>query len=242
MKLYKSLWPLFFVVILPLWMAGCYQTPEFPVIPKIDFESVDFKRGDRGFDTLIMRVKFQDGDGDLGLSGDENDPPYNALSFYPNRTDPCRFSERFDARCSDVLPPDFSCVNYQYFETLGQDTINDTLYIKINENQYNFIVDLMTKENGQFEVFDFREELCVAPLSGRFPWLKDNFNAESPLEGVIEFRPPSSALQALFRNDTLKLRIRIKDRALNDSNIIESCEFTLNELLEIPDRECPPRP
>jgi hypothetical protein len=30
-----------------------------------------------------------------------------------------------------------------------------------------------------------------------------------------------------FRNDTLKLRIRIIDRALNTSNVIETPEFTL---------------
>ena len=241
MKVYYSLWPLFFVTILPLWMASCYQPPEFPVVPKIEFESVDFKEGDI-LDTLIIRVKFQDGDGDLGLGGEENDPPYHSLNFYPNINDPCRFSERFDERCNDRLPPEFSCVSYQYFTTLGQDTIKDTLYVEINENQDNFIVELMTKENGQFEVFDFREELCVAPLSGRFPRLKENFDTEGPLEGVVEFTPPSSAYMALFRNDTLKLRIWIKDRALHDSNVVESCEFTLRELLETPEGECPPRP
>jgi len=241
MKVYYSLWPLFFMVILPLWMASCYQAPEFPVVPKIDFESVNFKQGATGFDTLIVRVRFQDGDGDLGLGGEENDPPYHSLNFLPSPDgDPCRFSERFDEGCRDVLPPEFNCVDYQYFTTLGQDTIRDTLYVELNPNQNNFMVDIMTKKNGQFEVFNMRELLCVNPLYGRFPPLKDNFSVDGPLEGVIEFKPPSSAYMALFRNDTLKLRIQIKDRALHDSNVIESCEFTLNELLEV--GGCPQRP
>ncbi len=233
MKVYKSLFPVFFAFIVTVWMGSCYEAPEFPVVPSIEFRSVDFKQGATGFDTLIARVNFQDGDGDLGLSGDENEPPYNAFffQFKPNN-DPCRFSERFDNTNCPGLPPEFNCVDYQFFFTFGQDTINDTLYVEINENQDNFVVELMTKENGQFEVFDFREELCVKPLSGRFPRLKENFSVEGPLEGIIEYKMPSSAYMALFRNDTLKLRMQVKDRALHDSNIVESCEFTLNGLIE----------
>jgi hypothetical protein len=215
-------------------MAGCYQEPEFPVVPEIDFESVFFKQGDTGFDTLIVRVRFQDGDGDLGLGGEEGDPPYHPFDTQPKPNgDPCLFSDRFDTINCPGLPLEYDCLSYEPPPfRFGQDLINDTVYREINENYNNFIIDLMTKKNGQFEVYDFREK-CQPPLSGRFPRLRDDFNTEGPLEGVIEYKAPSSAYLALFRNDTLKLRIRIKDRALHDSNVEESCEFTLNDLLEL---------
>jgi len=233
MKVYHALWPLFFTLLPILWMASCNPEPEFPVVPKIDFESVSFKQGDTGFDTLIVRVRFQDGDGDLGLGGEERDPPYHPFDPLPKPNgNPCLFSDRFNANDCPGLPLEFDCVNYLTPFRRGQDIVNDTLYIEINENENNFIVELMTKKNGQFEVYDFREK-CQPPLSGRFPRLRDDFNTEGPLKGVIEYKAPSSAYLALFRNDTLKLRIRIKDRALHDSNVEESCEFTLNDLLEL---------
>jgi hypothetical protein len=232
---------LFFVVLLSLWIGSCENDPEFSEIPEIDFESVDFKEGGN-LDTLIIRVRFQDGDGDLGLSGNELDPPYNPFIYEPSPDgDPCRFSERFDKPCSNVLPAEYSCTYYEYRPTFGQDdSFKDTLYRVINENSNNFIVELLTKENGQFEVYE--DSNCTQTLSGRFPHLKVNFNGESPLEGVIEYKAPSTSYFSLFRNDTLKLRMRIKDRTLHDSNTVESCEFTLDELLETPNGECPPRP
>jgi hypothetical protein len=95
----------------------------------------------------------------------------------------------------------------------------------------------LTKENGQFEVYE--DSNCSQTLSGRFPQLKENFNGEGPLEGVIEYKAPSTLYFTLFRNDTLKLRMRIKERALHDSNMVESCEFTLRELMENPNGACP---
>jgi len=231
MKVQRSL---LFIGMLTFCLGGCYQVPEFEVVPSIALKSVDFKRGEV-FDTLIVRVKFQDGDGDLGLSGRETDPPYHDYDFQPNLStgEPCRFSDRFNTADCPGLPSEFNCVDYQKPPIrIDEELVNDTLFVKRNENQNNFILDIMTKENGQFEVFDFRKEFCVASLSGRFPRLRDNINAAGPLEGVIEFKAPSSAYFALFRNDTLKLRMYIKDRALHNSNIVESEAFTLNDLLE----------
>lgn len=245
----KSPWFLLFTLILMLWMAGCNPDPEFPVTPTIAFESVDFKTGLSGSentpDTLIISVRFQDGNGDLGLGGEEKDPPYHSFDPLPKKSngDPCLFSDRYDTVDCPGLPLEYDCINYNPPPNrIDEELINDTLYVKYNENYNNFVIELMTKKNGQFEVFDFREELCVAPLSGRFPRVKDDFNVEKPLEGVIDFKPPSFGFFTLFRNDTLKLRMRIKDRALHDSNVVESCEFTLNELLGTPDGECPLRP
>jgi len=230
MKVHISL---LFIGMLTLCLGACYQAPEFAVVPNIALESVDFKRGD-GFDTLILRVKFQDGDGDLGLSGDEKDPPYHSFDYkYKQNGEPCRFSDRFNTNECDELPLEYDCINYNPPPNrVGEELINDTLFVIYNENQNNFFLEVMTKENGQFEIFDLTKPPYCTRLSGSFPRLKDDFSTERPLEGTIEFKSPSSAYFALFRNDTLKLRMYIKDRALHDSNIVESEAFTLNDLLE----------
>lgn len=231
MKMNTSLCPLFFIPILPIGLASCDIDPEFPVEPKIAFESINFNKSDNGLDTLILRVRFQDGDGDLGLSGGETDPPYQLYTpKFKENGEPCFFSDRFNTVDCAGLPLDYDCTNYLSPVRIGQDLVNDTVYVEYNENRNNFIVELMTKQNGQFEVFDLQN--CQT-LSGRFPRVKENFDTSSPLEGVIEFRPPSYGFSSIFRNDTIKLRIRIKDRALHESNTVESCEFTLNDLIEL---------
>lgn len=67
----------------------------------------------------------------------------------------------------------------------------------------------------------------MAPLGGRFHRLKDDFSNNKPLKGILEYKQASSGILPLFRNDTLKIRVQIRDRALHESNIIESEPFTL---------------
>ncbi len=58
---------------------SCVQEPDYNVIPEIEFESITKinKVTDDGFgektkiDSLIMRIKFKDGDGDLGITDAE---------------------------------------------------------------------------------------------------------------------------------------------------------------------------
>jgi len=56
---------------------SCIKEPSFSSTPHIDLESLVFKRGSSGVnDTLIFKVKFRDGDGDLGYG------PVDANSLY----------------------------------------------------------------------------------------------------------------------------------------------------------------
>lgn len=69
---------LLFVCFLGLF-ASCVQAPDYAVAPEIEFESITKinKVTDDGFggktkiDSLIMRIKFKDGDGDLGITDAE---------------------------------------------------------------------------------------------------------------------------------------------------------------------------
>jgi hypothetical protein len=108
--------------------------------------------------------------------------------------------------------------------------LRDTLYYQINKNHYNFDVDFLVKDPGNpnavngFVEYNWRKEWCQQDLDGRFPILTDK---EGPLEGEIRYAMHSVGLRYIFTIKTLKLRIKIRDRALNESNTIFSKEFTL---------------
>jgi len=230
MKFYTSLICGFLFL---LGMSSCYDEPDFPMEPRlIDFDG-GFKQGIKYkdvpntiVDSLILRVVFQDGDGNLGLTGDEPSPILREQFIF-------QLDENGEfVRYDPALEP-FDCTRFSYFNIVGRDTIQDTIAIEYNPYYYNFEVGLYVKEDGVFEEFDFRKELCRAPLGGRFPLLKDDFSNTKPLEGVIQYSIASTGLQTRFRNDTLKLTVRIRDRALNESNIIESEAFVWNDI-EVP--------
>jgi len=66
--------------------GSCFDAPEFPVVPQIAFDRVEFKAAPTpsDFDSLILYIKFKDGDGDLGLnkSIEDNKNPYQSIFFY----------------------------------------------------------------------------------------------------------------------------------------------------------------
>jgi hypothetical protein len=109
--------------------------------------------------------------------------------------------------------------------------IRDTLYFQVNENHYNIDVDFMVKDPSNpeadekgFVVFNWRKEFCQQDLDGRFPILTDK---KGPLEGEIRYAMFSVGFRNIFTIKTLKLRIKIRDQALNVSNTVFSEEFTL---------------
>src|SRR5690349_16193132 len=79
MKVVKGLF-LFGVAVM---VTSCFDPPQFSDTPQISFVDVYFKDGtaDNPTDSLVVRISFRDGDGDLGLSGDQKEEPYNDI-FY----------------------------------------------------------------------------------------------------------------------------------------------------------------
>ncbi|MBF9140456.1 hypothetical protein [Hymenobacter properus] len=68
-----------------LGLSSCLSAPDYPVVPAIDFKSVDMVVVPTGtltaIDTLKFSVDFRDGDGDLGLSDDDiKVAPFNATT------------------------------------------------------------------------------------------------------------------------------------------------------------------
>lgn len=219
-----------------LVVTSCLKTPEYPVEPSIEFDNVYFKQGDNSLtsDTLFVSVKFKDGDGDLGLDDTYLNEPYNSLwGFTKSDGTWITYTDR-NTPPYDSLPPyefPYSCYNYLIEE-------GDTIYVQQNINHYNIFVDFYVRKNGQYAFYDWLTAFppeCGESYYGRFPILNrdDNNNTslmERPLEGTLTYRMVGARILSIFKNDTLKLEVKIKDRALNESNTVETFEFVLKDI------------
>lgn len=122
--------------------------------------------------------------------------------------------------------------------------LKDTLFYEINEKHFNVLVDFLVRDsNGSFKVFDFRKEICVgADYNGRFPQIAGlkkgarifagpfTITGISSYKGILNYSMLGSGFKKTFEKKTLKLRIKIYDRELNESNVIETPEFTLDSI------------
>ena len=215
----------FAVLIFVGGVLSCERPPELPNNPTINFESVRFAPGPNGFDSLVVTIGFEDGNGDLGLLGTENDPPFNALNF------PTNSSGNFILFGDPEAPDDFHVCDFVTNLDIDNDQVNDTVFVEINPNSFNIEVDFFVKRDGAYTEFDWRREFgpfsCIT-FDGRFPPLNSEEN-ERPLAGSLSYSMVSSGFLPLFGNDTIQLRVQIKDRALNISNIAESADFIVGQ-------------
>jgi hypothetical protein len=133
----------------------------------------------------------------------------------------------FDTLPSYLKP--FDCINWKIlYKTVGNTvTPTDTVYFQLNPNHYNIFVDFLVKQNnGSFIEYDFRKELCTT-YDGRMPILSKDIGQETPLEGTIRYAMVGVGFKLIFSIKTLKLRVSVRDRALNKSNEMVTPEFTL---------------
>jgi hypothetical protein len=268
-------------------VSSCFNPPEFGLVPEIEYESIFFAEAPAGStktDSIVVSIKFKDGDGDLGL--DPENPIHAEYPFHPSS-----FFLAKDGKVEAVaLSQHWSDIQYYFIDVVGQEgklvtaktreqaaynflppyTLNscsyladtvimvdsedagildvnyqniidtmtspnnppiyvlkDTFYIEANPNHYNITVDFLLK-NGDNTWTPFAWEDCNPSYSGRFPVLSDEPN--SPLDGVLRYSLKSQGFRIMFTTKTLKLRIKIRDRALNTSNVIETPEFTLDKI------------
>lgn len=125
-----------------------------------------------------------------------------------------------------VLTPEMAVVDTFYAPETGRAVyyqIRDTLYFTPNPYHNNIEVDFLVKEGGEYHEYDW-SQLCGPTYDQRFPVLSDPGNS---VEGTLRYAITSFGLRATFSIKPLKLRIKIRDRALNESNVVETHEFTL---------------
>ena len=111
----------------------------------------------------------------------------------------------------------------------------DTFYIQKNINNKNIYIEFYKKQNDNFELIDwtrvFDEEFgCGIDFNSRFPPLNIG-NTNQVLQGKLRYGMVSYGFENVIRNDVFKLKIYIMDRALNLSNVIETPEVTLQEIM-----------
>ena len=213
-------------LFLGIILFACSDRPTFDFTPQIslsEFYFVDIEN--LSLDSLIIKINFQDGNGDLGLESFETDPPYHLL-------DPVLNDKQDTVRHGDPGAPPYDCVNYEIIrrETSVNDTLvvtADTIQVDRNPDHFNFYLDFLVKEDdGSFRVYDpALERNCAPPYHGRY-FVLNTARDVRPLEGELQYSL-LSGFQLLFRNDIIKLRVQIQDRSLNKSNVIETEEFRI---------------
>lgn len=220
-------------------LQSCFEPPEFPVVPRIEFDNIIFRDAPNpaDADSLILTIRFTDGDGDLGINANENQPPFNERTYlrFPNG----RFLNYADKRTNpnyDTLPAfvkPFNCTNWQ---VIFQDNNPvDTVYFQLNPFYNNIFVEFWVRQGSTFVKYDWNDvftyPLCeVNGFDGRFPILAKDISRPGALEGRIRYSMRSPAFNFVFSTQTLRLRVHIADRARNRSNVIETPEFTLSSI------------
>lgn len=275
--------------ILALVASACFNPPEFPITPTIDYRGdICFKqaKGPGETDSLIVTILFKDGNGDLGLGQDELDEPFHEDDFFvitngqltpigrkrlysnvieqfldiPNgiQGELARVRSHKNPAYASLIPAytDFfsTCTFFKYDtvfiseEDIGvldtsttnvvdvyEDGVNpdiyavaDTFYYRKNPTYANIEVEFLVKEGSNFVSYDWFKETCGADFNQRFPVLTEKVGG--PLEGNLRYSMISAGIRNTFSIKTLKLRIKIRDRALNVSNTVETEEFTLDKI------------
>lgn len=167
-------------------------------------------------------------------------------------TDDLVFSRTIDNPLYSDLPPfqPRPCVNYetrkqfmvryadrevlhefsQIDTTLTVDTVKylvvtDTVYFTLNPNHNNIEVDFFVQSGNEFVEYDMWQESCTT-VDGRFPELSSN---DAALEGTLTYGMTSQlGFATFFQNKQMYLKIKVRDRALNESNPIQTPVFTLH--------------
>lgn len=241
---------LFFLLL--VFVVGCDHERTLPIVPSISFRDIEFVRSNNASepDLLILKIDFQDGDGDLGLTATDIDPPYQPVNYaYDDNGKLLTIRSRSNPKYTWLPPYEsyYVCTNYTdptqtlYFpasvvdntfnivETVQRNGgtyygIRDKIYFETNPNHFNITVDFLMWDGSAFTEFDFRKEYCNQSFDGRFPPLQDG---DDTLEGTLSYAMTSRGFEAIFGIKRLKLRVAIKDRALHESKTIETPEFTL---------------
>jgi len=191
-----------------------------------------FRQGDFFVDSAnnIVTIKHQQA---LDL------PPFE----YPYICTNYRLTPTFSSFCSEAGISNENCdqtiksLGVEVLENQSSKIILDTLYFEPNENFYNYFLEFYVKnDQGEFEKYNWYDnELIPDPcavtslLNLRFPVVSDD-EKNSPVEGDLKYALVSRGLWVAFQNETLKIKIWIKDRALNQSNVVETGTFTLQSI------------
>lgn len=112
--------------------------------------------------------------------------------------------------------------------------ILDTIWFNPNPNRSNYFLTFLEETApDNFEEFDWQnadiQDPCAINFSLTFPPISKK-EGRFVSEGKIRFSLTANRMPTVFKNKRLMVEIKIKDRALNESNAVFSEAFTLQEI------------
>ena len=213
----------------------------------------------RKLDNLRIVLSFTDGDEDFGLDR-ENPvhmlPPYHDRVFYMKGTgEPVSSDKYYNWEVDDDELIRYSDRQMVPYDTLPEDRVNcyyhwprldindpmywkpieDPIYWRPNMDHYNLIVDFYVEQpNGTFVKYDWFQEHCALVYGRVFTGEGESWpfqvSMQSSKKGVITFNLEVHSLRTFLGDSRIKLRIYVKDRALHQSNVVETDPFYLNDI------------
>ena len=212
------------ILVAAIGGTSCISPPEnFSSVPQIEFSTIEYVQT-AGQDSLNISVDFKDAEGDLGLSATDLNPPFNPL-FYKRDVSGNLIS--YSNRPPEA--PSYNPIDWAVDPIVNNVEVKDTIWVEVNEDQYNIFVQFYVKRNGQFTEFKWQDPPFYTTFNGRFPRILTSEDGQS-VEGNIKYRMLSSGWESIFRTDTLRIDVEIQDRALNRSNKVSSPEVTLRQI------------
>ena len=172
-------------------------------------------------------LKFQDAEGDLGLSATDVIPPFNSINY---QRDLSGNLITYAKRPSQA--PAYNPIDWVIDPIINNQVVKDTIWITQNPNQYNIFVRFFIKRNGRFTEFKWSDPPFFTTFNGRFPRILTT-DVKQAVEGNIRYGMLSSGWQSIFRTDTIRVDVEIQDRQLNRSNQVSSPEVTLKQITRL---------
>lgn len=237
-------WSQISIILITLGFSSCFNPPDFPDEPEIEFRSLEYIDYADDVDSMLLRFDFEDGDGDIGLSDDYFGYPYHrfnvvvdsfdslvsisdsnvVLPFY--LIDPYGIGEKTLFSETDNRPLYSSC-DYYY----DPNVLDDTIFIQENEYNNNFYIDILKRKNGVYSKFYFNNSTCdLVNFNSRIPIFDSEHDGKS-LSGTITYYLSSIGWANVLTPDTFKIRFYIYDRALHKSNVVESPEYLFQDII-----------
>ncbi len=141
MKIFKGL----AVLVTTLTLGSCFDPPEFPATPQIDFVKVGFKEGNatNRTDSLMVWIDFKDGDGDLGL--DPSDPRFNSAPF-----NNLRLFQTNEADKANLIPVNTALENVEHTNKQNQRVTIPVHVLKIEDPTRGKLVFPRTRKQAGY--------------------------------------------------------------------------------------------
>ena len=205
-------------------MVGCVSPPDdFPSIPHISFNNIAYVETSSS-DSLQISIDFRDAEGDLGLNPDEIQPPFHPLDF---QRDESGQLITYGNRPPDA--PSFNNRDWVINQRIDNELVEDTVWVKINPDQYNIFIKFFIKRSGNYTEYEFEGPPFYSTFNGRFPRIINEDKSQA-IEGTIKYSMLSLGWNSVFRTDTIRIDVQIQDRGLNKSNVVSSPDFTLSQI------------